>query len=200
MKENIIKWIWQHKDYPNFKYDKSKLTDLLTQIEYNRGQLDGISKLFNRDDITKIEIETLTDEAINTSLIEGELLKRESVRSSFKKKLDKDFDVRNDKYSTIATDNLVEILIDSNLNKSNLNLERLHGWHKCLFENTQYSKLNKIDISKFRTHSDIEVVSGAIGYEKVHYKAIPEENIKEDIQNFLKYCNESSENIYIKQQ
>ncbi len=90
MKENIIKWIWQHKDYPNFKYDKSKLTDLLTQIEYNRGQLDGISKLFNRDDITKIEIETLTDEAINTSLIEGELLKRESVRSSFKKKLDKD--------------------------------------------------------------------------------------------------------------
>ena len=63
-----------------------------------------------------------------------------------------------------------------------------------------YSKLNKIDISKFRTHSDIEVVSGAIGYEKVHYKAIPEENIKEDIQNFLKYCNESSENIYIKQQ
>ena len=110
MKEDIIKWIWQHKDYPNFKYDKSKLTDLLTQIEYHRGQLDGISKLFNSEDITKIEIETLTDEAINTSLIEGELLKRESVRSSFKKKLDKDFDARSDKYSTIATDNLVEIL------------------------------------------------------------------------------------------
>ena len=198
MKENIIKWIWQHKDYPNFKYDKSKLTDLLTQIEYNRGQLDGISKLFNRDDITKIEIETLTDEAINTSLIEGELLKRESVRSSFKKKLDKDFDARSDKYSTIATDNLVEILIDSNLNKKELHIDRLHGWHNCLFEHTQYSKLNKIDIAKFRSHSDMEVISGAIGYEKVHYKAIPVEKIDKNIENFLKYCNESFENLYIK--
>ena len=198
MKENIIKWIWQHKDYPNFKYDKSKLTDLLTQIEYNRGQLDGISKLFNRDDITKIEIETLTDEAINTSLIEGELLKRESVRSSFKKKLDKDFDARSDKYSTIATDNLVEILIDSNLNKKELHIDRLHGWHNCLFEHTQYSKLNKIDIARFRSHSDMEVISGAIGYEKVHYKAIPVEKIDKNIENFLKYCNESFENLYIK--
>ena len=198
MENNIIKWIWQHKNYPNFKYEKSKLTDLLTQIEYNRGILDGISKLFSSDDIVKIEIETLTDEAINTSLIEGEILKRESVHSSFKKKLDKDFDSRNDKYSTVATDNLVEILIDSNLNKSDLNVDRLHGWHNCLFEHTKYSKLNKIDIAKFRSHSDMEVVSGAIGHEKVNYKAIPVENINKDIENFLKYCNESSENIYIK--
>ena len=198
MKEDITKWIWQHKDYPNFKYNKLELTDLLTQIEYNRGILDGISKLFSSEDIVKIEIETLTDEAINTSLIEGVILKRESVHSSFRKKLDKDFDARNDKYSTIATDNLVEILIDSNLNKSDLNLDRLHGWHNCLFEHTQYNKLNKIDIAKFRIHSDMEVVSGAIGHEKVHYKAIPVEKIYEDIENFLKYCNESSENIYIK--
>ncbi|MCG3692173.1 Fic family protein [Aliarcobacter butzleri] len=198
MENNIIKWIWQHKDYPNFKYDKSKLTDLLTQIEYNRGILDGISKLFSSKDIVKIEIETLTDEAINTSLIEGEILKRESVHSSFKKKLDKDFDAINDKYSTVATDNLVEILIDSNLNKSDLNVDRLHAWHNCLFEHAQYNKLTKIDIAKFRSHSDMEVISGAIGHEKVHYKAIPVERIDEDMKNFLKYCNENSENIYIK--
>jgi Fic family protein len=198
MKENIIKWIWQHPNYPNFQYDKLKLTGLVSQIDYHRGLLDGISKLFSSDDIVKIEIETLTDEAINTSLIEGEIFKRESVRSSFRKKLDKDFDARSDKYSTIATDNLVEILIDSNLNKSDLNLDRLHGWHNCLFEHTQYNKLNKIDIAKFRSHSDMEVVSGAIGHEKVHYKAIPVEKIEEDTEKFLKYCNENSENIYIK--
>ena len=198
MKENIVKWIWQHQDYPKFKYDKSKLIDLLNQIEYNRGLLDGISKLFSSDDIVKIEIETLTDEAINTSLIEGEFFKRESVRSSFKKKLDRYFDARNDKYSTIATDNLVEILIDSNLNKKDLTIERLHGWHNCLFEHTSYSKLDKIEIAKFRSHSDMEVVSGAIGFEKTHYKAIPFEKIEEDIKSFLEYCNTSNENIYIK--
>ena len=198
MNEEIIKWIWQHQDYPDFKYDKSKLSDLIGQIDYNRGILDGISQLFSEDDIIKIEIETLTDEAINTSLIEGEYFKRESVQSSFRKKLDKDFDGRYDKYSTRATDNLVEILIDSNLNKNSMSLDRLHGWHNCLFEHAQYDRLNRIDIAKFRTHSDMEVVSGAIGHEKVHYKAVPLEKLDNDIKNFLKYCNESSENVYIK--
>lgn len=198
MKETIIKWIWQHTEYPNFKYDTSQLTDLISQIDYNRGILDGVSKLFNEDDIVKIEIETLTDEAISTSLIEGEIFKRESVRSSFRKKLDKYFDGRSDTHSTRATDNLVEILIDSNLNKNAMTLERLHGWHNCLFEHARYDKLKIIDIAKFRSHSDMEVISGAIGFEKVHYKAVLVEQLESDMEKFLSYCNETSENIYIK--
>lgn len=81
-----------------------------------------------KEDIRKIQIDTLTNEAINTSLIEGKIFIRESVRSSFRKKLDKDFDTLNDKYSTKATDNLVEILMDCSLNKNPLTLERLNGW------------------------------------------------------------------------
>ena len=197
MKEDIKKWIWQHPNYPNFNYDKSRLSELISQIDYHRGILDGMTKLFNQDDIRKIQIDTLTDEAISTSLIEGEVFKRESVRSSFRKKLDKDFDALSDKYSTKATDNLVEILIDCSLNKNPLTLERLHGWHNCLFENN-YSKLNRINIASFRKDDDMEVISGAIGFEKVHYKAIPVSKIDDDIKNFLEYCNTSSENIYIK--
>jgi len=131
-------------------------------------------------------------------LIEGEIFKRESVRSSFRKKLDKYFDGRSDTHSTIATDNLVEILIDSNLNKSDMQIERLHGWHNCLFEHARYDKLHKIDIAKFRSHSDMEVISGAIGHEKVHYKAVPVEKIESDIEKIFSYCNKSSDNIYIK--
>lgn len=108
--------------------------------------LDGVSKLFNHNDIRKIEIDTLTDEAIHTSLIEGEIFKRESVHSSFRKKLDKDFDDKNDKYSTATTDSLVEILIDSSLNKEPLTIQRLHGWHNCLFEN-KYNRLHKINVA-----------------------------------------------------
>lgn len=197
MEKDIKKWIWQHPDYPNFNYDKSKLSELISQIDYHRGILDGMTKLFNQDDIRKIQIDTLTDEAINTSLIEGEIFKRESVRSSFRKKLDKNFDALGDKYSTKATDNLVEILIDCSLNKNPLTLERLHGWHNCLFENN-YTKLIKINVASFRKDDDMEVISGAIGFEKVHYKAIPVSKIDEDIKNFLEYCNTSSENIYIK--
>ena len=60
MNNNIKKWIWQHNDYPNFKYDKTKLTPLINEIEYKRGLLDGISTLFSQDDIRNIEIDTLT--------------------------------------------------------------------------------------------------------------------------------------------
>ena len=172
MQEDIKKWIWQHPNYPNFNYDKSQLSELISQIDYHREILDGMAKLFNQDDIRKIQIDTLTDEAINTSLIEGEVFKRESVCSSFRKKLDKDFDALSDKYSTKATDNLVEILIDCNLNKNHLTIERLHGWHNCLFENN-YTKLTKINVASFRKDDDMEVISGAISFEKVHYKAVP---------------------------
>ena len=195
--EIIRKWIWQHKEYPKFSFTREKLSQLISEIEYLRGTLDGISKLFNEDDIREIEIERLTDEAINTSLIEGEIYRRESVRSSFRKKLDKDFDARSDKYATATTDSLVEILIDCSLNKEPLTIERLHGWHNCLFEH-QYSKLHKINIASFRQNDDMEVISGAIGYEKVHYLAPPVIKIDADIKRLLKYCNNSNENIYIK--
>jgi len=197
MSKEIIKWIWQHPSYPHFNYDKSELTEIMGEIYYYRGILDGMAKLFNKNDIKTIEIDTLTDEAINTSLIEGEVFKRESVHSSLRKKLDKDFDGRSDTHSTVMSDNLVEILLDCSLNKNNLSVDRFHGWHNCLFE-SRYSRIDKINIAQFRNHDDMEVVSGAIGHEKVHYKAIPVSKIKSDIEEFLNYCNQSDENIYIK--
>ena len=197
MDEENKKWIWQHPDYPIFKYDKTNLLKIVGQIDYHRGILDGLTKLFSFSDVRQIEIDTLTDEAINTSLIEGEVYKRESVRSSFRKKLDKDFDSIGDNYSTASTDTLSDILIDCNLNKAPLSVERLHGWHNCLFENS-YNRLQKINVASFRVDDDMEVVSGAIGFERVHYKAIPASQIKSDMDKFLEYCNHSDENIYIK--
>jgi len=189
--EEVRKWIWQHKKYPHFVYNEEKFSTLISEIEYLRGVFDGYSKLFNKDDIRRIEIERLTDEAIHTSLIEGEIFKRESVRSSLRKRLDRKFDdARSDNDATAATDSLVEILIDCSLNKEHLTLERLHGWHNCLFEH-QYSKLHKINVATFRTNDDMEVISGAIGYERVHYLAPPADKLNEDIAKLL-------ENIYVK--
>ena len=196
MENKPIKWIWQHDAYPHFKYDKEALLELLTQIEYNRGMLDGVSKIFNEEDIKNIEIETLLNEAINTSEIEGEYLKRGSVRASLLKKLNTQFDADNDT-STHQTDALVDVLIDSSINKEILTLQRLHGWHNSLFI-SGYSGLHKIKIASFREHDDMEVVSGAIGHEKVHYVAPPQSSIAKDIDNLLEWIAESDENIYIK--
>lgn len=81
MKSSPQKWIWQHVDYPHFNYDKTSLLELLTQIEYYHGILHGISKSMNQSDIKSIKIEALVNEAINTSAIEGEYLKKRECKS-----------------------------------------------------------------------------------------------------------------------
>ncbi|MEJ2489975.1 MAG: DUF4172 domain-containing protein, partial [Sulfurovaceae bacterium] len=196
MDKNIQKWIWQHEAYPHFRFDSSKLTDKLIKIEHHRGILEGISKLIAQDDSVLINIDTFLEEAINTSAIEGEIFQRQSVRDSLLKKLDANFDSSKDS-STHQSDNLVEILVDCATNRSPLTEDRLHGWHNCLFEN-RFNALEKIRVASFRESDDMEVVSGAIGHEKVHYKAPPSSSIKDDIARLLRYCNESDANTYIK--
>jgi len=196
MDKNIQKWLWQHEAYPNFPYDKDALTAVLSKIEYNRGLLDGISKTFAEEELRELEIDALIEEALHTSLIEGEYFKRESVRSSVRKKLDNLFSHADDS-STHKSDALVAILIDCNLNREPLSVERLHGWHNALFE-SGYDGLHKINVASFRTHDDMEVISGAIGHEKVHYLAVPQKSIERDMLKLLEWCNGSDENIYIK--
>jgi len=196
MDKNIQKWLWQHEAYPSFPYDKNALTAVLSKIEYNRGLLDGISKSFAQEELRELEIDALIEEALHTSLIEGEYFKRESVRSSVRKKLDNLFS-HDDDSSTHKSDALVAILIDCNLNREPLSVERLHGWHNALFE-SGYDGLHKINVASFRTHDDMEVISGAIGHEKVHYLAVPQKSIETDMLKLLVWCNGSDENIYIK--
>ncbi len=194
--DNIQKWIWQHDQYPHFPYDKTSLIDLLVKVEYNHGVLNGIVKAFNKDEIQKIELEALLNEAVNTSLIEGEYLQRESVRASFMKRLSAKHYVGKDS-STHQSDALAEVLIDCSMNRTPLTVERLHGWHNSLFV-SGYSGLQKIKVAAFREHDDMEVVSAAIGREKVHYKAPPANFIDNDIDVLLQWIVTSDENIYIK--
>ena len=194
--DNIQKWIWQHDQYPHFHYDRTSLIDLLVKVEYNHGVLNGIVKAFNKEEIQKIELEALLNEAVNTSLIEGEYLQRESVRASFMKRLSEKYHHEKDS-STHQSDALAGVLIDCSINRTPLSVERLHGWHNSLFV-SGYSGLQKIKVAAFREHDDMEVVSGAIGREKVHYKAPPANLIDNDIDTLLKWIVSSDENIYIK--
>jgi len=197
MDKNIKKWVWQHECYPSFPYDKSKIKELLASLEYHRGLLDGVAKFFTERDKVGIEIDLLLEEALNTSAIEGEVLQRESVQNSLEKKLDREFSELKDS-STHQSDALVAILLDCSLNRKPLDIERFHAWHNALFEGKRYDVLNKISVASFRTHDNMEVVSGAIGHEKVHYLALPQTDIEKNIQQLLDWCNGSSENIYVK--
>lgn len=190
-----MNYIWQSKNYPNFKYNHIELNSLIENIQENETTLKNILNIDKNEEIN-LKIDTLTKEIMNSSLIEGELLRRDSVRSSLQKKLDKNFDNLSDKKATRQTDNLASLLLDTNLNKAPLTKQRLHGWHNALFEDG-YSGLYKINVAKFRDN-EMQVISGKIGHENIIYEALPKIDIEQNIENFLKYCNESSENAYIK--
>lgn len=192
------KWIWQSEKYPHFSFNE---TDYLSNMTFLISTLNAeLNQIISQNNLNPILLETeinaLTDEILNSASIEGEILKRESVRSSLKKRLDKEFDAMIDKHSTKQSDNYASILLDTNLNKNPLSIERLHGWHNCLFE-SGYSGLHKINVAKFR-NDEMSVVSGSIGREKTHYEAVPTKNIQKDMQAFLSYCNDISPNPYIK--
>lgn len=188
------KWIWQHKDFPNFHYERACFLSLISEIAKKSGKLEGILESIGSYDNDFLEIEAATKEIIESSQIEGEVLNRDSVRSSILKKLDK-LEVSKD-YSTKETDGLVELLLDSSQNHQPLTHERLFGWHNTLFP-TGYSGLYKIEVAQYRSQ-EISVVSQKHGKEKIHYTAIPPEDVTAAMELFLEYVNKQEENPYIK--
>jgi Fic family protein len=200
MINNVKKWIWEHENYPNFPYNKEKIQEKLRRAEYLRGQLSGMLSFANREDLDEIEIASITDEIINTSQIEGEYLKRDSVRDSVAKAINKEYTSTED-MSTRHTDNLVALMLDSHRNNKSLSIERLHGWHNAIFESSSgYEGVKKVNIAKFRNYDDMKVVENLFGREGqiIKYIAPPHNLIDKEINAIIKYCNDSTENPYIK--
>ncbi len=195
MKENPKKWIWQHENYPTFDYDSSALDATLLDVSRNIGKLEGAIYALNEKNINDIMIDASISEIIQSSEIEGEILSRDSVKSSVRKKLDETFDYSNDS-STKHTDGLVALLLDSSDIDRPLTTERLHGWHSILFP-TGYSDGHKIDVAEYRS-DEMKVVSNRGYREVVHYVAPSHEALKEQMNELLTYINEAKENPYVK--
>ena len=193
---NKTKWIWQQDKYPNFTYDNTKLESLLLDIKYHQGLLNGIYKYINVDDLSLAKLEILTTEALDTSAIEGEILSRDSVRSSISKKLG--IDIHTEDNSNIVTDGLIDVLLDANMQyDKEFTLERLFGWHNALFP-TGYNSVYKINVASFRGNEDMQIVSGPIGKEKVHYVAPSRDILEAEMNVFLKWLNDDSSLSIIK--
>ena len=189
------KWIWEHKNYPNFQHNHTELDAVLSQASRNTGILEGTINTLNTSNTTSIQLDAVTNEILASSEIEGEILNRDSVRSSVQKKLDETFDYTNDR-STHHTDGLVDVLIDSSFNHEPLTEERLHGWHNALFP-TGYSGMTKIDVATYRS-VEMSVISGRGMKEKTHYIAPPHGTLSDEMHVFLEYINHSEDNPYVK--
>ncbi|MGP2657513.1 Fic family protein [Malaciobacter sp. WC5094] len=183
------KWIWEYDEYPNFTYDKEKLEPLLRDVIYEQGKLKSFMLLMDKKSTQYSLAQSLENEIIASCEIEGEILNRDSVRSSIKQKLGLD---SHEHYKALRKeDNYVDILIDANTNyDEEFTQEKLFGWHHAMFEKG-YSGFSKIKVAQFRGEGAMQVVSGDYSKEKVHYEAPPFDTLVDEMDEFIKWFNEA---------
>ncbi len=179
-------WIWQQNDWPEFHYDSGLLLPHVSSVSRLIGALSAICQTLSNTERLNAQERVLTDDAVETAAIEGEALRRSSVRASIRKRLG--LPVEREDWDERA-DGLVSVLLDARLqSRQPLTGERLFGWHAALFPRG-YSGLHKIRVARYRGKEEMQIVSGAIGRETVHYVAPPKAELDREMTRFLNWLN-----------
>lgn len=195
-----IMYIYQQKNWPNFNWDNEKLLPLLGKVRNLQGKLVGKMESLGFELRNEAVLETLTLDVIKTTEIEGELLNAEQVRSSIARKLGMTIS------GLIASDRNVDGIVDMMLNATQeynipLTQERLFDWHFSLFP-TGRNGMYKIKVGNWRDDATgpMQVVSGALGKEKIHYQAPKSVDLINEMNVFLNWFNkgESHQDLVIK--
>ena len=183
-----MKYIWERENWFDFKYDDAALLRPLSELRVLQGKLLGRIASLDIKLETEAQGAILVEEAVRTAEIEGQKLNRKAVRSSVAVKLGLPKGVGvHDR----SIDGLVDVLLDAvRFHDKPLTLERLNGWQAALFP-SGYSGLRKIKTGKLRGDEPMQIVSGPIGKEKVHFEALPKERLDGEVRLFLKWWNSS---------
>ena len=188
-----MKCIWQRDSWPKLTWDSNALLSLLGQARLVQGNLLGRVKRLGFRLGEEAQADILTEEAIKTAAIEGERLNPQMVRSSVARHLG----LRETGLipATRSVDGLVEMILDATQkHQKTLSADRLKGWHAALFP-AGYSGLHKIRVGQWRGKEPMQVVSGPVGKEKVHFEAPPGEVVNAEMRQFLRWWEESRKNI-----
>jgi Fic family protein len=182
-------YLYNNQDWPIFKWNSEKLLPLLSFVRNRQGKLIGKMGALGFELRNEANLEILTQEIIKTSEIEGEILNKEQVRSSIARRLG--LEISGLVYSERNVDGIVDLMIDATKNfEQELNKERLFSWHAALFPTGQ-SGMYKIIVGNWRDDSTgpMQVVSGALGKEKVHYQAPPAVQLENEMRIFFDWFN-----------
>lgn len=183
------KYIWQCPEWPQCQFDSARLSELLAKVTLERGRLLGSMQALGFHLAEEATLRVLTDDVVKSSEIEGEKLNPESVRSSLARRLGMDIGALAP--ADRHVDGVVEMVLDATQGYDRpLTGERLFGWHAALFP-TGYSGMVKISVGAYRTDAEgpMQVVSGGVGREKVHFEAPPSERLEPEMVHFLDWFN-----------
>lgn len=182
----MAKYIYQHSNWRNFTWNEQAIQVLLGKVRHLQGKLLGQMSTVGFSLKEETILTTLTLDVLKSSEIEGEVLNYEQVRSSIARKLGLEY--AGMVYSDRNVDGVVEMMLDATQNyKQPLDENRLFGWHAALFP-TGRSGMHKIDVARYRS-GEMQVVSGAMGKEKVHYQAPSPDQVKTEMDLFLEWFN-----------
>ncbi len=190
-----MRYIHQLNAWPKFTWDHKKIAALLGLIRNRQGQLTGRMEAIGFPLRSEALLQTLTLDVLKSSEIEGEVLDQKQVRSSIARRLGMDIAglVSSDRH----VDGVVEMMLDATQNfKKPLTKNRLFGWHACLFP-TGRSGMHKIIAGGWRNNSrgPMQVVSGPIGRERVHFEAPDAARLGSEMKDFFHWFNNTAEEI-----
>lgn len=182
-------YIWQASDWPNWHFDWAALAGLMAEVCRAQGVLLGRLTDVGMALRDQASLAALTEDVVKTSEIEGEILSVESVRSSIARRLGVDIGAMApvDRH----VEGVVDMVLDATANAfTPVTRERLFGWHAALFP-TGYSGLARINVGAWRddAHGPMQVVSGPIGRQRVHYEAPPADRLNAETRRFLDWVN-----------
>jgi len=184
-------YIHERKEWPEFKWDQIKMAPLLADVRHLQGRLLGRMEGLGFQLREEATLQTLTRDVVKTSEIEGEKLDEHQVRSSLARRMGMDTGAlppidRN-------VEGIVEVMLDATRNHgAPFTQERLFSWHAALFP-TGRRGMRRMVVGAWRTKDsgDMQVVSGPIGREIVHYEAPGYDLLKKEMSRFIKWCNAS---------
>ena len=182
-------YVWQRADWPQWRYDAAALAPALAQVHRAQGHLAGRMAELGLAQRDQAALQALTQEVITTSAIEGEALNLDAVRSSIARRLGVDIGALAP--ADRRVDGVVDMVLDATQHHAKpLTAERLFGWHAALFP-TGYSGHVRIQVGAWRNDAagPMQVVSGPVGREKVHYQAPPATALPAETAAFLRWFN-----------
>jgi len=187
-------YIYDHENWTQFQWNDDKISTLLARVRNLQGRLLGKMEALGFDVQKSTSLEVITSDVLKSSLIEGENLNQQQVRSSIARRLG--IEVVGTVPSERNVDGIVDMMLDATQNyEKALSNERLYSWHAALFP-SGYSGISKIKAGQYRDDKNgpMQVVSGRLGNEKVHYQAPDATTIGNEMDDFINWVN-SEKNI-----
>jgi Fic family protein len=182
-------YIHERKDWPKFRWDQAGLEGRLGAVRHLQGRLIGRMEGLGFRLRTEASLQSLTEEVVASSAIEGERLDKAQVRSSIARRLG--IDIGGLTPADRNVEGVVEMMLDATQHYARpLTKQRLLGWQAALFPNGR-SGMTKITVGAWRTDrtGPMQVVSGPIGRERIHYEAPAARRVEAEMRAFLRWLN-----------